>query len=49
MLEVSQVGKEYPVPGGTLTILSGVSCRFERGGGTRKPIADDEHVKFPSP
>ncbi len=31
MLEVSQVRKEYPAPGGPLTILSGVSFRFERG------------------
>jgi len=31
MLEVSQVRKEYPTPGGPLTILSGVSFSFERG------------------
>jgi lipoprotein-releasing system ATP-binding protein len=31
MLEVSQVRKEYPAPCGPLTILSGVSFRFERG------------------
>jgi lipoprotein-releasing system ATP-binding protein len=31
MLEVSQVRKEYPAPGGPLTILSGVSFSFERG------------------
>lgn len=31
MLEVSQVRKEYPAPGGPLTVLSGVSFSFERG------------------
>jgi len=31
MLEVSQIRQEYPTPGGTLTILSGVSLRCERG------------------
>jgi lipoprotein-releasing system ATP-binding protein len=31
MLEVSQIRKEYPAPGGTLTILSDVSLRSERG------------------
>jgi len=31
MLEVTQVGKEYPAPGRPLTILSGISFRLERG------------------
>ncbi len=31
MLEVSNVGKEYPTPRGPLTVLSGVSLSLERG------------------